>query len=79
MWRLFPVFDNSDRKRITRAANHIVRESQVARGWAGFPEDAIAIAEHGGGDLLIIRDGYDDVESWDQDTGESETAEADWR
>jgi hypothetical protein len=26
MWRLFPVFDASDRRRIARTANHIVRE-----------------------------------------------------
>ena len=27
MWRLFPVFDASDRRRIARTAYHIVRET----------------------------------------------------
>ncbi len=79
MWRLFPVFDASDRRRIARTANHIVRETQVARERAGFPEGAIAIAEDGGGNLLIVRAGSDEVEFWDHETGESEPVVVDWR
>jgi hypothetical protein len=78
VWQLFPVFDNSDRKRITRTANHIVRETRVARGRAGFPENAIVIAANGGADLLIIHDGSDVMEFWDHETGESEPVEVDW-
>ena len=78
VWQLFPVFDPSDRKRITRTANHIVCETQAARRWSGFPEDAIAIGANGGGDLLIIQAGSDDIEFWDHETGESEPVEVDW-
>ncbi len=78
VWRLFPVFDTSDRGRITRTANHVVRETQAALGWAWFPDDAIAIAEKGGGDLLIIRAGSDQVEFWDQKTGQTKPVEVDW-
>lgn len=70
-WELFPVFDAADRKRITRTANHIVRETKAARKWADFPQDAIAIAENGSGDFLILRAGSDEVEFWDHETGES--------
>lgn len=78
VWQLFPVFDPSDRKRITRTANHIVRETQSARRWSGFPEDAIAIAANGGGDFLIINAGSDEIEFWDHETGQSEPVEVDW-
>jgi SMI1-KNR4 cell-wall len=77
-WQLFPVFDSSDRKRITRTANHIVRATQAARTWTDFPQDAIAIAENGSGDFLILRAGSDEVEFWDHETGESEMVDVDW-
>lgn len=54
-WIVFPVADNSDRKRLSRSANHIVRETGHARGWAGFPADAIAIASNGAGDYLVLQ------------------------
>jgi hypothetical protein len=78
VWRLFPVFDPGDRRRITRTANHIVRETRSARGRAGFPEDAVAIAEDGGGDYLILRAGSEEVEFWDHETGESKPVDVDW-
>jgi SMI1 / KNR4 family (SUKH-1) len=77
-WQLFPVFDPGDRKRITRTANHIVRETRSAREYAGFPANAIAIAANGGGDFLIARAGSDEVEFWDHETGETEPVEVDW-
>ena len=78
VWQLFPVFDPSDRKRITRTANHIVRETRWARECAGFPADAIAIADNGGGDFLIVQPGSDDIQFWDHETGETEPVEVDW-
>jgi hypothetical protein len=78
VWQLFPVFDRSDRKRITRTANHIVRETRSARERSGFPEDAVAIATNGGGDFLIIQPGSDEIEFWDHETGETEPVEVDW-
>jgi hypothetical protein len=77
-WRLFPVLDSSDRKRIARTANHFVRETRAARGCAGFPDGAIAVAENGGGDYLIIRAGSEQVELWDHETGASEPVDVDW-
>ena len=53
-WNLFPVADNSDRKRLARSANHIVAEAAGARAWAGFPPKGIAIASNGAGDFLPL-------------------------
>jgi hypothetical protein len=77
-WRLFPVFDPRDCKRMTRTAGHVVRETRSARARAGFPQGAIAIAENGGGDLLIVRDGSEQAEFWDHETGESWPVDVDW-
>ena len=53
-WQLHPVFDDSDRKRMGRTANHLVRETAVVRGWSGFPAEAIAIGANGSGDRLVL-------------------------
>jgi SMI1 / KNR4 family (SUKH-1) len=53
-WQVFPVFDSSDRKRASRSANHIVRETQEAAKWPGFPAGGVAIASNGTGDLLVF-------------------------
>lgn len=47
-WQLYPFLDASDRKRLTRTANDIVRETEQAREWRDFPEAAVAIGENGG-------------------------------
>jgi hypothetical protein len=56
IWQLFPVQDTTDRKRLSRTASHIVRETAEARKWDGFPSRAIAIASNGSGDYLILQD-----------------------
>ena len=53
-WELYPFFDTSDRKRLSRTSNHIVRETTTARQWRGFPPEAIAIAANGSGDKLVF-------------------------
>jgi hypothetical protein len=53
-WVLYPFFDNSDRTRLKRAFNDIVRETELARQWTGFPEDGVAIGDNGSGDKLIL-------------------------
>jgi hypothetical protein len=54
-WQLHPLEDKTDRRRATRTANHIVRETREARKWPNFPPDAISIASNGTGDLLVLR------------------------
>jgi hypothetical protein len=78
-WRVFPVFDDSDRKRAGRSANHVVRETMLARSWAGFPSGAVAIAEDGAGNRLVFLASRENsavldsaVYRWDHETGERE-------
>jgi len=75
VWQLYPVFDTSDRKRTTRTANDIVRETTVAREWRGFPPAAVAIAANGSGDLLVLLPSAQDpsilderIYVWDHET-----------
>lgn len=51
---LFPVWDTSERKRLVRTSNHIVRETEAAREWSGFPADVQPIA-YCSGDYLVLR------------------------
>ena len=53
-WQLHPIKDASDRKRISRSCNHILAETKSAREWHGFPDEALAIAADGSGDLLVL-------------------------
>jgi hypothetical protein len=75
-WQLYPFLDNSDRKRLTRTCNDIVRETQNARGWDTFPADAIAIGANGSGDQLVLLKNSENeselssiVYWWDHETG----------
>ena len=54
-WQLFPFFDSSDKKRLSRTANNIVRETEVAKKWPNFPANCTAIASNGSGDLLVFK------------------------
>lgn len=74
-WNLFPIFDDSDRKRLKRTCNDIVRETASARQWPDFPNEALAIGNNGGGDLLVLlaeaEDRYTEtVYWWDHETGD---------
>jgi hypothetical protein len=74
-WNLYPFFDTSDKKRIKRTSNDIVRETESARKWTGFPENAIAIGSNGCGDQLVFLRESDGVVLgasvywWDHETG----------
>jgi hypothetical protein len=84
-WVVFPVADSSDRKRLSRSANHIVRETAHARGWSGFPPDAVAVASNGSGDFLVLKPDPSDsgqadsaVFRWDHETRQLIWIAADW-
>lgn len=74
---LFPVWDDSDRKRQGRTANHVVMESARASDAAGFPEAAVAIAGVDGDYLVILRDGPG-LFFWSHETGQLLPAVVDW-
>lgn len=54
VWFLHPLQDTSDRKRISRTANHVVYETNSAQEWSGFPVDAVSIAADGSGNHLVF-------------------------
>lgn len=53
-WFLFPFFDDSDRRRLARTCNDIVRETIAARDRPGFPAGGVAIGHDGGGGVLLL-------------------------
>lgn len=53
-WQLYPISDTSDRRRLSRTANHVIQETNLCRGLPGFPQDALAIASNGAGDQLVL-------------------------
>jgi hypothetical protein len=73
---LHPILDTSDRKRLARTCNDIIRETAAARQWRGFPPDALVVGDNGGGDLLVLLPDpaggcfADPVYWWDHETGE---------
>lgn len=76
VFQLYPILDSTNRKRLARTCNDIVRETASAREWPSFPPDALAIGDNGGGDKLVFlpeRDTpcfADAVYWWDHETGE---------
>jgi hypothetical protein len=54
IWQLFSVLDTSDRRHASRSATNVVTETNSANEWIDFPENAVAIASNGTGDLLIL-------------------------
>lgn len=69
-WRLFAVWDPTDRRTARKTASHVVAETRAAAAWRGFPPGAIAIAEDGSGDLLVVPAGTDTIAIWQHETGE---------
>ncbi len=53
-WELFPFFDTTDRKRLSRTSNDILRETVESRKWRGFPENGWAVANNGFGDHIVF-------------------------
>jgi hypothetical protein len=80
IWTLYPMWDATNRKTMGRTANHIVRENEsLRRDWADIlPTGAIAIADNGGGDLLVIQPDQDVVLFWDHETGELSPVKVNW-
>jgi hypothetical protein len=70
-WTLYPVWDRTDRTTVARTANHIIRENKAVRRELPdvMPPGFIAIADNGGGDLLVLGPESDDFLNWDHETG----------
>ncbi len=53
-WFLFPIFDDTDRTRLKRTCNDIIRETESACSRPGFPPDALAIGDNACGDRGVV-------------------------
>lgn len=50
-WWLHPVFDDGDRRRLKRTCMDVLHETREAHG---LPDGALAIANNGAGDYLVL-------------------------
>ncbi len=76
-FELYPFFDKSDRKRISRTCNHIGLETKNAREWNGFPANGIAIGSDGFGNLIILTHNgngvlTDEIHFWNHEIRQTE-------
>lgn len=76
-WQLFPFFDKSEKKRISRTCNHIGLETKQAKESDNFPNNGVAFASNGCGDLLILLTKNenklsDEIFIWFHETGQIE-------
>lgn len=73
-WELYPIKDTSDRKRISRTCNHIIKETESCKGFGSFPENALSIAGNGLGDQMVFIKKSGEYQStlylWLHETGE---------
>ena len=74
VWWLHPIADPSDRKRLARSANPVLKETAGCQDWPRFPAGALAIASNGSGDQLVLLRGASAFEpavyEWSHETGE---------
>lgn len=71
--QLYPFFDKSSKKRISRTCNHIGLENEKEYDY-GFPENAVAIGNDGSGNqIILMHDGNNVIEEtiyfWNCKTG----------
>lgn len=75
-WFLYPVYDDSDRRRLGRSANHVVKETETWRSQAdGFPQDAVVVAEDQEGNAIVLLPGDDSFYVWGHELRETEPIE----
>lgn len=75
--QLYPFFDESDKKRVSRTCNHIGLETKKGKKWTGFPENGVAIGTDGyGNQIILMHSGNgildEKVYFWDHESGEVE-------
>lgn len=82
VWHLHPIADISERKRLIRTANHILRETSVIQSWPKFPVGALSIAANVSGDRLVFIRGVASFEPavhlWSHETGKLELVAKDF-
>lgn len=73
-FELYPFFDKSDKKRISRTCNHIGLETNNARTMDHFPGEAVAIGADGFGNFVVLIPEMkgqleETIYFWDHETG----------
>lgn len=73
-FELYPFFDRSNKKRISRTCNDIQKEIKRSKEWYGFPEVAIVIGTDGSGNKLVLihdenRILKEELFTWNHETG----------
>lgn len=78
-WQLHPFLDTSDKTRLKRTCDDIIRETSVAKHRTDFPPNAVVIGSNGGGDILVLLPDPGELSRlqnavfwWDHETGEVE-------
>jgi SMI1 / KNR4 family (SUKH-1) len=73
-WELHPIRDTTDRKRISRTANHVLVENKSYSEWTQQVGNTLSIAVNGAGDRLILQKEGNKylpaVYLWSHETGE---------
>lgn len=81
-WTLHPIWDKSEKKRLKRTANDVVRETKAMASWTGWPNNAVCIAGNGTGDTLIFLAGSNSCEPevflWSHETGQTKKMASDF-
>lgn len=70
------MYDESDRRRLARSADHVVKETETWRSEAdGFPQNAVPVAEDQEGNAIVLLPGDDRFYVWDHELRETEPIE----
>ena len=70
-WDLHPILDTSSPNRIGPTWDDVCRQTELARALGGFPRLAVAIADDGSGDRLVLvwQDGDVELAIWRHGNG----------
>ena len=70
------MYDDSDRRRLARSADHVVKETETWRSEAdGFQQNAVPVAEDQEGNANVLLPGDDRFYVWDHELRETEPIE----
>ena len=53
-WELYPIADDSNKKRLARTFNGVVPETERVRAWRRFPSGAVTLGSNGEGDQVVF-------------------------
>ncbi|UWQ30474.1 SMI1/KNR4 family protein [Leisingera sp. M523] len=82
IWKMHPIWDKSEKKRLQRTSNDVVRETKIMSGWFGWPSSAVCLAANGTGDALVFLTNEEvcgpEVHRWFHETGQTKKVAIDF-